>query len=259
MNLESADRIEESLHMRKLVGYPVENYSNSADVLVSVVENDGLPCTVELWRDIRPEETCDVGRTLDGEMVWIKQIRSSPTVGHKVTIIPQRRMPEEPDPVLQHDAIRTAPIDAEPANTLRENMRHRMHGIMTKVKNNRFLVLFSAVTALVVLFISGGLFSASEDQAEPSLESTLNEYLSADSMGAEEWVRNQILEGQIPEIVLRSNTTLEAIVTTPVSSVGGAVLIDVTYPALSGNESLTVLVQKTPDSWRLRHVYDQKV
>lgn len=103
-----------------------------------------------------------------------------------------------------------------------------------------------------------GIFSPVADPSESPPQPTLNESLSTDSMGAEEWVRNQILEGQIPEIVLRSNTTLDAIVTTPVSSVGGAVLIDVTYPALSGNESLTVLVQKTPDSWRLRHVYDQK-
>lgn len=245
--------------MRKLVGYPVENYSNSADVLVSVDENDGLQSTVELWRDIRPEETCDVGRTLDGEIVWIRQVLTSTSVGHKVSIIPQRSMPVEPDPVLQQDAILTAPFHAELAFTMVENMSHKMLGIMTKVKNKRFLVLISAGTALVVLLISGGLFSASDTQAEPTPQSTHHESQSTDSMGAQEWVRNQILEGQIPEIVLRSNTTVEAIVTTPVSSVGGAVLIDVTYPALTGNESLTVLVQKTPDSWRLRHVYDQKV
>jgi hypothetical protein len=245
--------------MRKIVGYPVENFSNSADVLVSAEEKDGIPCTVELWRDIRPEETCDVGRTLEGEIVWVKKIDSSRTSARTVSIIPPRSNTAERDPVLQHDAAPTAPFHGKILNTVGENINHRLHVVITNVKNKRVLVLFSAVTALVVLLISGGLFSPADDQSEPTPQPTLNESLSTDSMGAEEWVRNQILEGQIPEIVLRNNTKLEAIVTTPVSSVGGAVLINVTYPALSGNQSMTVLVQKTPDSWRLRHVYDQKV
>jgi hypothetical protein len=259
MNLESTDHQEESLHMRKLVGYPVENYSHTADVLVSVDENEDLPSTVELWRDIRPEETYDVGRTLDGEIVWVKKIQTSPTPVRMVSIIPQRSNPAEPDSVLPHDVTLTAPILGKQANAVGDIVRHRFHLVIAHVKNKRVLFLFSAVTALAVLLISGGIFNPADGQSEPTPQTSLSESVSTDSMGAQEWVRNLILEGQIPEIVLRNNTSLESIVTTPVSSVGGAVLIDVTYPALSGNESLTVLVQKTPDSWRLRHVYDQKL
>jgi len=250
--------LKQSSYMHKLVGYPVENYSHSADVLLSVEENDGFPTTVELWRDIRPEETIDVGRTLEGELVWVTKTHASSTPAHKVSIIPQRSNAVDRDTGIQDDAAPTAPFRGKLLNTMRENLNHRIYEVKTKVKNRRYLFMFSAVTALVVILISGGLFSTADEQSEPTPQPPINKSQSTDSLGAEEWVKNQILEGQIPEIVLRNDTTLEAIVTTTVSSAGGAVLVDVTYPALSGNESMTVLVQKTSDSWRLRHVYDQK-
>jgi hypothetical protein len=258
MSLASDHHLKQSSHMHNLVGYPVDNYSHSADVLLSVEENDGFPTIVELWRDIRPEETIDVGRTLEGELVWVTKTQTSSTPANKVSIIPPRSNAVDRDTALQDDAAATSPFWGKLLNTNRENLKHRLHEVISKVKNRKYLFLFSAVTALVVILISGGLFPTADEQSEPTPQPPINESQSTDSLGAEEWVKNQILEGQIPEIVLRNDTTLEAIVTTTVSSAGGAVLVDVTYPALSGNESMTVLVQKTSDSWRLRHVYDQK-
>jgi hypothetical protein len=104
--------------MRKIVGYPVENFSHSADVLVSTDENDNLPCAVELWRDTRPEKPSDVGRTLEGEIVWVKKIDSSKTPARTVSIIPPRSKTVDRDPDLQHVATPAAPFLEKQASTV---------------------------------------------------------------------------------------------------------------------------------------------
>jgi hypothetical protein len=244
--------------MRTIVGYPVENFSHSADVLFSEEEYEGISSCVELWREIRPEETCDVGRTLEGEIVWVKKVVSSEPFSQKVTYIPAKHNESEHVTEFEHEEP-TSGFDLK-AQALKiwESVSCRLLLIFSHMKNKRIVVIFSAVTALVAVLLWAGLPSLRADESQPTPEQPLSDSATTESLEAKEWVRNHILQGHIPEIVLHHNATAEDILITPVSSAGGAQLVDVSYPTVSGDEAITLLLQKTSDSWRLRHVYDLK-
>lgn len=239
--------------MRIIVGYPVDHESHSSDVLISHALHGETRSTVELWKDIRPDGSCDVGRTLEGDIIWIKQSVGGSVLQQKEVLIPLGEPPVV-DVESESETLSTVSGIDWHVHSSWNALRHKLLDRVSFFRNRTFVVMFLAASVGLCILMWAGLPLAQPNTHQTSQQATSDEDMLTG--GAEDWLKTHIKGGFVPEIVLVEQTALSDIDTTLVSSAGGALLIDVTYPAPSGTQKKTVLVQKTEQSWRLRHVYE---
>lgn len=235
-----------------LVGYQVNRADVSVNSIVGKAQINGEQVEHELTICVQKLEATDVGRSFDGELVWISTNAGSATTAP--TLIGQTLeqeiflLPRSFDPVPQE----------EPPGEGKELIRDVsfIAKISPLAKNKRVLFCLGLVSLLIfagLVFIPGNKHSTENIPSHPTNTPSADVYIQEPTQAALDFV----LGGSLSQLRIPDGVTSEDLEATVVSQSGEVVLVEV---SLRTNEELTtfatLLLQKTGATWRIREVFD---
>ena len=235
------------------VGYQVDRADVSVNSIVGIAQINGEQVEHELSICVQKLEATDVGRSSDGEIVWISTCEESattaPTLKGKTLEQEFSLLPRSFDPV-QHEAK----LPSEGNETIRDV--NFIAKVAPLAKNKRVLFFLGLVSSLIVtgiVFMPGKQPSTEHIPTHTPSSPSVDENIQDPTQAALDFVRG----GSLSQLTIPEGITSEDLHATVVSQSGEVVLVEV---SLRTNEELTtfatLLLQKTGATWRIREVFD---
>lgn len=196
----------------------------------------------------------DVGRSSDGDLVWIS-VKDDIT-----TLIPP--LATVLKPVLSYDPeIRPLELDSE--NELGER-RSLVLALTDRISQRKMILIVSGFVSVLLVFLGLSLTSQQsknggslEQLAAPGPSET--PVLVDQPTKPTEAAIDFVVSGQVPGLVIPENASRDSLQATVVSTSGEIVLVDVQAQLNAGLTTFaTLLLQKSGTTWRIREVFDPR-
>jgi hypothetical protein len=142
--------------------------------------------------------------------------------------------------------------------------RNFLHTLVNTLSQRRLLVLTSAVTGVILVFlglvISGTPTNSTAASTDESSISPTSQIPKPDKVSEPtEAAIDFVLGGQVPGLTIPGDLTRDSLSATVVSTSGEIVLVDVQAEQPEGLTTFaTLLLQKSGATWRIREVFDPR-
>lgn len=242
-----------NLSERSLVGYRIGAERSGQAELSGIANIAGEPVEHLLTLCANPRDACDVGRSEDGDLVWISTTARGPSETFEFSLFPERITHFEPERI-------NPDVDFEHDVFEKRNLFSRYSPALSRRKS---LVISSAcagvVFVIVGMWITSALPESTQTIAPQEISST--EFSSEQQQLVEptDAAIEFVVTGQIPGLTIPEGTSRDSIQATVVSKSGEIVLVDVQARFEGGLTTFaTLLLQKSGTAWRIREVFDPR-
>ena len=237
-----------------LVGYRVELGSSGRSTFHGTALIDGDPVEHVLTVCARPHNTVDVGRNVDGDLVWVSEKENQTT-----SIPPLASVLE---PVVSYDSEVLPP---EPESVYEPGERRSLVLAFTeRFSQRRSLVIVAGFVSALLVFLGLNLTSPT-----PKIGNSAEQKVVTDSSASPGQVDQPtepteaaidfVVSGQVPGLVIPEHASRENLQASVVSTSGEIVLVDVQAQLNDGLTTFaTLLLQKSGTAWRIREVFDPR-
>lgn len=233
---------------RTLIGYRHGHMPPGANSFRGTALIDGVEVTHNLSLCVEPDAAIDVGRSPDGDLVWVSE------QGDQTSLIPSPQLfaPLDYSPGLVEHLV--------PASNCDE-VQESEHKLLPVVAQYRKPVMFAAGVVVVILGIILFLpHSQSTTQAsELPRESSSTETVETENIDPATAAISFVLNGEVEGLSSPPGTDASDFTATVVSQSGEIVLVDVMRNEETGLTTFaTLLLQKSGTAWRIREVFDPR-
>ena len=238
----------EARPLRTLIGYRHGHIPSGANSFRGTALIDGVEVTHNLSLCVLPDAAIDVGRSPDGDLVWVSELDDQASL----LPTPQLFAPLEYSPELVEQPV--------PASNF-EEVQESEHKLFPVVAQHRKPVLFAAGVVVVILGIILFLpHSQSTTQAsELPRESTSTETAKSENIDPATAAISFVLNGEVEGVSVPPGLDASDFTATVVSQSGEIVLVDVMRNEATGLTTFaTLLLQKSGTAWRIREVFDPR-
>ena len=241
-------------NISRLVGYVVDADLPDATDILGSFEINGEQVQHLLTICAQPEDPIDLGRSEDGDLVWVS-VNSGET--HTLPVLSTT-----PSLALSFDPPQS---DYSQEDKLPSSQRKYLHNIVGSLSQRRVLIGASALAGVILVIVGLGITAPQPHSAAARQElqaETPDSSATADpdlNLEPTEAAINFVLAGKVPGIAIPDGITREALNATVVSTSGEIVLVDVQADQSEGLTTFaTLLLQKSGTAWRIREVFDPR-
>ena len=237
-----------------LVGYQIEPSSSGRSTMRGTTQIDGDPVVHVLTVCAQTHNPVDVGRSSDGDLVWIS-VKDDIT-----TLIPP--LATVLKPVLSYDP-EIPPLELDSENELGER-RSLVLALTDRISQRKMILIVAGFVGTLLVFLGLSLTSptpktvnsAEQNVAEGSSEGPVDVQQPTKPTEA---AIDFVVSGKVPGVVIPENASRDSLQATVVSTSGEIVLVDVQAQLNDGLTTFaTLLLQKTGTAWRIREVFDPR-
>ena len=238
-----------------IIGYRYGEIPPGANTFLATARIDGVEITHQLSICVEPATAIDVGRSSDGDVVWVSEVVDPVAVPVRPSIfLPQEFTPITPEPAG----------DSRAEATQWETQRKRFSLVGAYKKP----ALFAAGALVIMVGIGGFLPSISAQShtkeepagsAEKTAEFTDPQASESKPIDPASAAIDFVVNGQVTGVEVEPGTRTSDFTANVVSQSGEIVLVDVLRNEANGLTTFaTLLLQKSGTAWRIREVFDPR-
>lgn len=238
-----------------LIGYQHGQIPPGANSFPGTATIEGVLVTHQLSICVEPVSAIDLGRSPDGDLVWVSEFVEAAEV-----------RPETPSIFLPHNFTPAAPNSTHESTQLEDFwVKPERFAVVSKYRKP---ILFGSGALIVAVTFCLFLPSESSSSQVTEIPSETSKEVSANSHVEDTNTKPQdpasaaidfVVNGEVDGVVIEPGTQASDFQANVVSQSGEIVLVDVLSNEASGLTTFaTLLLQKSGTAWRIREVFDPR-